>query len=262
MPSDGAAFATYPSLIDRIVVISGGATGIGASFVEHFALQGSQVIFLDILDEAADTLISTLAGLGVKHVPIFHHCDLTDIDGQLRPTAATILAAYPRVSVVINNAARDERRPTLDITADEWDHDMSTNLRHVFFLTQALMPGLLAAGGAASVINMGSIAWSIPSTGLVPYVASKSAIVGLTKTLAKEFGPRGVRVNSIMPGAIATERQQREILTPEYEAHVRERQSLAGMMKPEQVARMALWLAADDSSGVTQQSFVVDAGWI
>lgn len=228
---------------------------------EAFAMQGSRVIILDILDEPARQLVDDLKAKGVKNPPEFHHCDVTDISGAVRPTAANILAKYPAIHGVINNAAQDKRMSTLDITPEEWDQGLNVNLRHTFFLTQALMPGLVAAG-SSSVINLGSIIWAIPETGVVPYVASKSAIVGLTKTLAHEFGPQGVRVNSIMPGAIATERQKQEIITPEYEEKVLGRQALKRLLQPDEVARLALWLIADDSSGVTNQSIVVDGGWI
>lgn len=259
--ADNRRFANYPSLVDRVVVVSGGATGIGASMVEAFALQGSKVILLDLLTDAASELIERLKGLGVAHPPVLHKCDLTDIDNAVKPVAARILNDNPKIDAVINNAANDKRLPTLEITAEQWDGGLNVNLRHQFFLTQALMPGLIAAG-SSSVVNMGSITWARGGTGLVPYVASKSAIVGLTKTLAREFGPRGVRVNSIMPGAIATERQKRDIVTPEYEAHVLESQALKKILQPDEVARMALWLVADDSSAVTNQSIVVDAGWL
>ncbi|KAL1955862.1 hypothetical protein VTO42DRAFT_8020 [Malbranchea cinnamomea] len=264
-------YAIYPSLKDRVVVISGGATGIGASMAEAFALQGAQVVILDILSSEADALADRLTSMTTVlgdpvHRPIHHHCDVTDIDGAIRPVAAKILAQFPRVHVLINNAASAgsaARRPALEVTAAQWDQDLAVNLRHVFFLTQALMPGLRAAGAVASVINMGSITWAIPSTDLIPYAASKAAIMGLTRTLAHEFGPSsGLRVNSIMPGAIATEKQKREVQTPEYVEYVLKQQALKRILHPEEVARMALWLAADDSSGVTNQSFVIDAGWI
>jgi NAD(P)-dependent dehydrogenase (short-subunit alcohol dehydrogenase family) len=259
--SSQAPCTKYPSLIDRVVVISGGATGIGASMVEAFALQGAQVIILDILSSAASELVQNLDHAKVAHRPIYHQCDITDIEGALQPVAAKILSQFPQVHALINNAASDARQPTLDITLDQWDHGMAVNLRHNFFLTQALLPGLIAAE-SSSVINMGSITWAIPGIGLVPYVASKSAIVGLTKTLAHEFGPKGVRVNSIMPGAIATERQKRDVITPEYQALILSRQALKRILQPVEVARLALWLVSDDSSAVTSQSIVVDGGWI
>lgn len=261
MASSQKQYAQYPSLVDKVVVISGGATGIGGSMSEAFALQGSRVIILDILDEPAKQLVNDLAAKGARNPVEFHHCDMTDISGALRPVAAKILEKYPVIDSVINNAAQDKRMSTLDITPEDWDQGLNVNVRHHFFLTQALIPGLVAAG-ASSVINMGSIAWAIPTPGLVPYNASKSAIVGLTKTLAHEFGPQGVRVNSIMPGAIATERQKRDIITPEYEAEVLGRQALKRLLHPTDVSRLALWLVADDSSGITNQSIVVDGGWI
>jgi NAD(P)-dependent dehydrogenase (short-subunit alcohol dehydrogenase family) len=259
--ANNRGFAIYPSLANRVVVVSGGATGIGASLVESFALQSSKVIFLDILDDCAEGLIHSLKARGVVHSPIYYKCDVTKVDEQLKPTAAQILAKFPTVDALINNAASDTRLSTLDITLEQWDRGLAVNLRHTFFLAQALMPGLIAAS-SSSVINMGSITWAIPGTGLVPYAASKSAIVGLTKTLAHEFGAHGVRVNSIMPGAIATDRQKREVITAEYEAHVMERQALKRLLQPREISHLALWLVADDSSGVTNQSIVVDAGWI
>lgn len=254
-------FATYPSLVDKVVIISGGATGIGGSLSRSFALQGSQVVILDILDDAALELVRELDSANALHSPTYHHCDVTDIDGAIKPIAAAILAQHPKIDAVINNAALDKRMSTLEITPEAWDQGMNVNLRHQFFLTQSLMPGLVAAG-SSSVINMSSISWSLPAVGLVPYVASKSAIIGLTKTLAKEFGPKGVRVNSIMPGAIATERQKREVLTGNHQAHVLEQQSLKRVLQPDDVSRLALWLAADDSCAVTNQSIVVDGGWL
>lgn len=257
-----STYAIYPSLRDRVVVVSGGATGIGASMVEKFALQGAQVIFLDIQPSAASELIQTLMDQNVVHAPIYMECDVTDIEGAVQPTAEEIQSRFPHVHILVNNVANDLRQPTFDITPSQWDQSIAVNLRHTFFLTQALMPALIACGGSGSVINMGSISWAIPSVGLAPYAASKSAIVGLTKTFAHEFGPQGVRVNSIMPGAIATERQKREILTPEYQEQVLSRQALKRLLQPDEVARLALWLAADDSAGLTNQSIVIDAGWI
>lgn len=235
--------------------------GIGASLVEAFAYQGSRVIFLDIADNDSNALIRRLSKQGVSHVPTFMHCDLTDIDGAVKPAAAKILLEHTRVDAVVNNCGNDARQPTLGLTYKQWEQGIALNLNHQLFLTQSLMPGLIAAG-SSSVVNMGSITWAIPGTGLVPYIASKSAIVGLTKTLAHEFGPMGVRVNSIMPGAIATERQTREVITREYQSYVLGRQALKRILQPEEVSRLVLWLVADDSSGVSSQSIVVDAGWI
>lgn len=254
-------FTKYPSLVDRVVVISGGATGIGASLVLEFARQGAKVIFMDIQVEAAEDLIKSLEAEKVTNLPLFFRCDVTNVDDDLKPTATKILETYPKIHGLINNAASDKRQSTLGITTSDWDQGIAVNLRHQFFLTQALMPGLLASG-TSSVINMGSINWVIPGIGLVPYSASKSAVVGLTKTLAHEFGPQGVRVNSIMPGGIWTERQEKEIWGPGTKEWILGKQALKFLLKGEDVARMALWLIADDSSAVTNQSIVVDAGFI
>ncbi|RDW74862.1 putative NAD dependent epimerase dehydratase family protein [Coleophoma cylindrospora] len=259
--SRDSKYASYPSLEGRVVVISGGATGIGASMVEAFAAQRAQVVFLDILSDAATVLIQELTDLKVAHSPIYYECDMTNIEGGVKPTAAKILARFPHVHVLINNAASDTRQKMMEITEELWDQSAAINVRHQFFLTQSLMPGLIASG-SASVINMGSIAWTIQSFDIVPYATSKAAIVGLTKMLAHELGPQGVRVNSIMPGAIATDRQLRDVLTPDVQAHIMKQQALKRMLQPAEVARMALWLAADDSAGVTNQSMVIDAGWI
>ncbi|OAA70238.1 short-chain dehydrogenase/reductase SDR [Cordyceps fumosorosea ARSEF 2679] len=258
--TEHSRFATYPSLRDRVVVITGGSMGIGASMVEHFSVQGSQVIFLDIDDDAAAATIARVAGLGVAHEPVYHHCDVSDIAGALQPTAAAILSAFPRIDCLVNSAAAGMRKPTADITPEWWAKAVDVNLSHHFFLTQALQPGLERAG-AASVVNMGSISWAIPATGLAPYTTMKAAVVGLTRTLAHELGPRGIRVNSIMPGSIATERELREVMTPEYEQLVLRSQALKRLLVPAEVARTALWLCADDSSGMTNQSIRVDAGW-
>lgn len=254
-------YAIFPSLANRVVVISGGATGIGASLTEQFAFQESRVIFLDIQDDEAAKLSQDLVTRGAKHKPIYYHCDVTDVNGALKPVVSTILNEFTKIDAVINNAAQDKRLNTMDITPEEWDQGMNVNLRHQFFLTQLLLPALIAAG-SSSVINMSSISWALPATGLVPYCASKAGIIGLTKTLAKEFGAQGVRVNSIMPGAIATERQKQEVHTEGYYDEVLGNQALKRIMQPSDVSRLALWLAADDSEGVTSQSIVVDGGWL
>ncbi|EGR47225.1 uncharacterized protein TRIREDRAFT_4682 [Trichoderma reesei QM6a] len=257
-----AKYAIYPSLVDRTIVITGGAQGIAAEMVEQFALQGSQVILLDVEDDRATSLIQKISSrAGVKHKPIYFHCDVVHVDQELKPTAAKILQQFPRVDGLINSAARAMARPTQDITTDWWDESVAVNLRHQFFLTQALLPGLLRAAGHASVINMGSINWLVSATGQVPYTTSKAGVVGLTRTLAHEFGPQGVRVNSIMPGSIATERERTVVLTPEYEAKVLGHQAIKRLIEPVEVARMALWLIADDSAAVTNQSMTIDGGW-
>ena len=243
--------------------------GIGASMVEHFAVQGSRVIFLDIDVDNAQRLIQRMKAMGVSHTPEFCECDLTDIDGQkgINAAANLILAGGLSIHAVINNAAGTavaERVPVMEYSWKQWDASLNVNLKHQFFLTQALMPGLLKAvsqGQTASVINMGSISWSVPLTGRIGYTTAKAAVVGLTKTLAAEVGPQGVRVNSIMPGSTATEREVRDVHTPEYTEMILDRQAIKRLLVPADIARTALWLAADDSGGVTGQCLRVDGGF-
>jgi NAD(P)-dependent dehydrogenase (short-subunit alcohol dehydrogenase family) len=251
-------FATYPSLRGRTVLITGGASGIGQSLVEAFAAQGAQVLFLDIQDEAAQVLID---GLGQSSVPpLYYHCDLTDIPA-VRQTLQAILDRFPRVDVLINNAASDTRHTTEEVTPELWDRTMAVNLRHQFFVTQAVIPGMKEQR-RGSIINMSSIAWIIPSTGLPVYIAAKAAVVGLTRTLAHELGPHNIRVNAILPGAILTERQKQLVLTDAYTAEVLGRQALKHLLEPAEVARLALFLAADDSAAITNGSHIIDGGWV
>jgi NAD(P)-dependent dehydrogenase (short-subunit alcohol dehydrogenase family) len=251
-------FASYPSLIGRNVLITGGASGIGEKLVEAFAAQSAQVIFLDIQEEAANRLIRGLEQQGFPR-PIYFCCDLTD-SLSLHNCLETVLNRFGSVDVLINNAGNDARHVWEEVTPDSWDRCMAINLKQQFFVTQAVAPGMKQRG-RGSIINVSSIAWTIPSTGLPVYVAAKAAIVGLTRTMAHELGPHGIRVNCIMPGAILTERQKKLWLTEAYIAEVLSRQALKRLLLPEEVARLALFLAADDSSGITNQSYVIDGGW-
>jgi NAD(P)-dependent dehydrogenase (short-subunit alcohol dehydrogenase family) len=252
-------FAKYPSLQDRVVLITGGASGIGEVLVEAFTLQGAQVVFLDIADEAASALIDRLSS-NAAHIPAYVHCDLTDY-AQLAEKLAGIIARFGTIDVVINNAGDDTRHKTEDVTPEFWDRCTAVNLKHQFFVSQAVIPGMKWQGRGV-ILNMSSISWMIPSTGLPVYVASKAAIVGLTRTLAHELGPHGIRVNCILPGAIETARQRKNWYTEEYVNEILTHQSIKRMLQPDEVARLALFLAADDSSGITNQSYIVDGGWV
>jgi NAD(P)-dependent dehydrogenase (short-subunit alcohol dehydrogenase family) len=254
-----ARFASYPSLCDRVVVVTGGGSGIGASLVEHFALQGARVAFLDLAVDCSRALVDSLAPRAAQ-APVFLRCDVVDV-AALRAALAEAAARLGPVQVLVNNAASDDRHRLQDVTPEYWDQRMAVNLRHYFFAAQAVTPAMRAAG-AGSIVNLSSIAWVIPSTGLPAYVTAKAGIVGLTRTLAHELGRDGVRVNCVLPGAIATERQKRLWLTPEYQAEVLSRQALKRLLSPEDVARTVLFLAADDSAAITNQSFVVDGGWV
>jgi NAD(P)-dependent dehydrogenase (short-subunit alcohol dehydrogenase family) len=252
-------FATYPSLRDRVVIVTGGASGIGEAIVEAFARQRAQVAFLDIQDQAAEQLTKRLTFDGLT-VPVYYHCDLTDVP-EVQRTVQTILDRFHMVDVLVNNAGNDSRHKTGEVTSAYWDQAIALNLKHQFFMTQAVIPAMQKAR-RGSIINMSSIGWAIPSTNQVVYVTSKAAIVGLTRTLAHELGTDNIRVNCIMPGAILTERQQRLWLTDAYKAEILANQALKRMILPEEVARLVLFLASDDSSAITNQSYVIDAGWL
>lgn len=251
--------ATYPSLRNRVVVVSGGASGIGEAIVEAFAAQDAHVAFLDFQRDAGEALARRLEAFGAPK-PLFLACDLTD-NLALQGAANTIIKRFGTVDVLVNNAGDDTRHSIEEVTPEFWDRAMAVNLKHQFFLAQAVIP-LMRRAGRGSIINMSSIAWVIPSTNVPVYVSAKAAVVGMTKTLAHELGRHNIRVNCVMPGAIATERQKRMWFTPEYQAEILAAQSLNRLLAPEEVARLVLFLAADDSSAITGQNHIVDGGWI
>jgi len=253
------AFAVYPSLRDRTVLITGGASGIGAALVEQFALQGARVAFLDLAADAAADLCERLVDRAM-HAPLFLACNLTDIPALLS-SCAVVESRLGAVRVLVNNAANDDRHRFAQVTPGYWDERMAVNLRHQFFAMQAVVPGMTAAGGG-SVINMSSISWLVPSTGLPVYVTAKAAVVGMTRTLSRELGAANIRVNCVLPGAIATERQRRLWYTSEYQAEIMSRQALKRELLPDDVARLVMFLASDDSSAITGQSHIIDGGWV
>lgn len=257
--NDAPQFATYPSLRDRLVLITGGASGIGASMVEAFMAQGARVVFLDIDQEAASSLLDRLVAPGAEALAFFP-CDLTDTQA-LQITVEEILDRFGPVDVLVNNAANDTRHSIEEVTPESWDRGISINLKQQFFMAQAVLPGMRAKRNG-SIINLSSIAWMIPSTGLPVYATAKAAIVGMTRTLAHEVGADNVRVNAVLPGAILTERQRRLWLTDKYRAEIQSRQALKRLLQPEDVARLVLFLASEDSSAITNQSYVVDGGWV
>ncbi|XDG02404.1 hypothetical protein ABKA04_002019 [Annulohypoxylon sp. FPYF3050] len=256
-------YATYPSLRGKTVLITGGAEGIGASSVELFCRQGSDVVFLDYSSSSAQKLLDRIKDIPDATTPSFLHCDVTDLV-RLKECAEQVVAEHGGVDVLLNNAASAgalTRVPTAQVTPESWDADVNVNLRHQFFLTQAVVPSMQKRG-AGSIINMGSITWRIPATGAPIYALCKAAVVGMTRTHSKEFGKDGVRVNSVVPGAIATQRQIDEVLSDEYRAEVFAAQSFKRDLMPEEVARLILFLAADDSSAITGSSYVIDGGWV
>ncbi|MDE3103714.1 MAG: SDR family oxidoreductase [Acidobacteriota bacterium] len=248
----------YPSLNGRAVIVTGGASGIGEAIVEAFVGQQARVAFLDIQHQAAEALCQRLASYPVP--PEFYACDLTDV-AALQATVHTIQQRFGTIDVLVNNAGNDTRHAFDTVTPELWDRTLALNLRHQFFMAQAVAPAMRAAS-RGSIINMSSISWMIPSTGLPAYVTAKAGIVGLTRTLAHELGSSNVRVNAILPGAVLTERQRRLWLTPQYEAEVLANQAIKRLILPQEVAQLALFLASDDSAAITNQSLVIDAGWV
>jgi NAD(P)-dependent dehydrogenase (short-subunit alcohol dehydrogenase family) len=250
-------FARYPSLRDRVVFISGGASGIGAEEVTQFAAQGARVAFVDIADDAAATLVAKLRDAGYPE-PFHQHCDLRDITA-LRVAIAAAAEKFGPITVLVNNAANDQRHDWQDVTPEFWDERQATNLRHQFFAIQAVAPMMRAVGGG-SIINFGSASWHNTTGGMPAYTTAKAGVEGLTRGMARDLGPDGIRVNTVIPGWIMTERQVTLWLTPEAEANLMRLQCLKTKIEPADVARMVLWLAADDSRMCTAQLWIVDAG--
>ena len=250
-------FARYPSLRDRPVVISGGASGIGESLVRHFAAQGARVGFVDIAAEAGEQLAAELTNAG--QVARFTRCDVTDI-AAYQSAIAGFASAHGDALVLVNNAAHDQRHDWSEVTPDEWDERMAVNLKHAFFAIQAVAPGMAKAGGG-SIINFGSISWMIMTPAIPIYETAKAAVHGLTRSMARELGRSKIRVNSLVPGAVITQRQIDLWIKPEDLQDIEAHQALPGHLSAEDCARMASFLAADDSAMISGQHFLVDAGW-
>ena len=257
--AEDGVYATYPSLRGVVAFVSGGASGLGAEFVAQLAAQGARVGFVDIQEEAGHELVKTVASRGLPK-PLFHPCDVRDITALREAIRRTGDELGP-VVVLVNNAANDERQPVGELTEQEWDAGMAVNVRHHFFAAQAVAPMMRRAGGG-SIINVGSISAHIDLTDLPVYITAKAGIEGLTRTLARELGGDGIRVNCVIPGWVMTERQLALWVTPEAEAQIARHQCLPHKLYPDDIARMVLWLAADDSRSCTGQRWIVDAGWM
>lgn len=256
---NGGGAAIYPSLKDRVVLVTGGGSGIGAAIVERFCEQGSRVTFLDVDTDASQKLVERISKTS-NYAPRFVACDLRDIDAMQGAIADVIETDGP-IRVLINNAARDDRHAIGDVTPDYFDDRIAVNLRHHFFAVQAVSPDMAKAGGG-SIVNMGSVTWMIGQGGMPIYSAAKSAIVGLTRSFARDLGPQNIRVNSVLPGWIMTERQVDKWLTEEGEHELMQRQCLKRKLEPDEIAKVVLFFSSDDSGICTNQNYIADGGWV
>jgi len=249
--------AGYPSLAGRTVVVSGGGAGIGAAIVEAFAVQGSHVCFVDIDAAAARRTVASVVARGLPP-PDHAVCDLRDVAASVAAVQALLAGRTPHA--LINNAGNDQAQSLGEVTPADWDDRVAVNLRHQFFLAQAVAAPMRAAGQGV-IVNLGSVVWRLGVPGVPVYATLKSAVEGLTRSLARELGADGIRVNAIAPGWVLTERQQAKAAAdPGKAARYLERQCLKRHLQPSDIAEMALWLCADESALCTGQTFTVDGG--
>jgi NAD(P)-dependent dehydrogenase (short-subunit alcohol dehydrogenase family) len=247
----------YPSLKDRTVFISGGSSGIGAELVRQFAAQGARVAFCGLSADGGPAVVASVVEAG-HPAPYFDMCDVRDV-ASYQALLADVARRLGPIRVLVNNAGRDDRHAMEDVTSEYWDDRIALNLKHYFFAIQSVAPGMTAAGGG-SVINMGSVSWMRGRPNLAGYTTAKAGILGLTRTLARELGGRNIRVNAIVPGAIVTERQTSLHRDPAADQAFIDAQCLKIRLDPGHVARPTLFMASDDSDGMTGQHILVDAG--
>ena len=248
--------AVYPSLNNKVVVITGGGSGIGESITRSFIKQGAKVAFLDFNEKDSIKLIKDLNTDNLH----FEFCDLRDIE-QLKNSIKKISSKFGPIQILVNNAARDDRHSLQSVTSEYFDERIATNLKHQLFASQAVVSDMEKNGGGAT-INMGSTSWMIGQGGMPCYTTAKSAIQGLTRGLARDLGPKNIRVNCVVPGWIMTERQVDMWLTPESEKELMDRQCIKRKLFPKDIARFVLFMASDEASACSNQSFVVDGGWL
>ncbi|MEO8631413.1 MAG: SDR family oxidoreductase [Betaproteobacteria bacterium] len=255
--------ASYPSLSDKVVFVTGGGSGIGAAIVEGFVRQSAKVGFVDIDEGASNALVEKLIGTekskGTGPAPYFVRCDVRDIE-QLRAAIKSVQSEFGDIGVLVNNAARDDRHSIETVTVEFWDERIAVNLRHQLFASQAVIDQMKRLGGG-SIINFGSISWMTATGGMPAYTTTKAAVHGLTRGLARDLGPFNIRANTVSPGWVMTERQKKLWLTPEGDKQIDVAQCLKARVLPEDLANMVLFLASEDAKMITSQNLVVDAGW-
>jgi len=251
-------FTKYESLRDRVVLVTGGASGIGEAFVRAFADNGARVAFFDLNEDAGQALTKALAASG-RHAPLFLRCDVTQTS-NLKAAIDEVRKQLGPASALINNAANDQRQTFADVTPDDFDRTMAVNFRHIYFASQAVVPQMIELGGGA-IVNMSSITWQVGAPELMGYASAKAAVVGFTHSLARQVGKHRIRVNAIAPGLVLTEKQQRLWYpTAEKVAAVVGSQFIPDGIMPADIANLALFLAADDSRMITRQTFSVNGG--
>ena len=250
--------AIYPSLEDKVVLITGGASGIGESIVKKFLEQGSKVAFIDKEHRLGNNLVKKLDKF--KYKALFKKCNLIDIS-YLRKTIKEIRKEIGKFSIVVNNAANDTRHDIDSVTPEYWDERLHVNLRHFFFTIQSTYKDMKDLGGG-SIINLGSFSWMKGTPGMPGYTTAKSAIAGLTKTFARELGQYNIRVNCVVPGMITTERQKKFWITPKIKKETLQKQCIKRMLVPEDISKAVLFFASDESSGCTAQNYIVDGGTV
>ncbi|MGB0500020.1 MAG: SDR family NAD(P)-dependent oxidoreductase [Acidimicrobiales bacterium] len=253
-----AEYASYPSLVDRTCLVTGGADGIGAAAVEAFATQGAAVAFLDLQETKAAEVVARCAAAGARHTPVYRIVDLRDIEAT-QAAIADMAADLGDFTVLVNNAANDDRHTWDEMTPAYWDDRLNVNLRHQFFAIQAVAPAMIAAEHG-SIINVGSSSYMMQEDFFPGYAIAKSGVEGITRTMARTFGPHGVRVNTVLPGWVATERQLEKWWSPEGEEGTLNDQAIKRRIYAKEFVQMILFLAADDGAACTAQQFLIDGG--
>ena len=248
--------ANYPSLDNKVVIVTGGASGIGACIVENFLQQGSKVAFLDKEENLGKKLVKKLSKY--KYVPVFKYCDLTNIE-SLKKSINEIKKEIGLISILVNNAANDERHSLETVTEDFWDDRMNVNLKHYFFAIQSVYKDMKKLGDG-KIVNIGSFSWMLGQGNMPGYTTAKSAVMGLTRTIARDLGEFNIRVNCVVPGWIITERQKKLWLTKKIKKEQLERQCIKRMLEPNHIGKAVLFFSSDQSSGCTAQNYVVDGG--
>ena len=250
--------AIYPSLRDRVVLVTGGGSGIGEEIVRHFLQQGSRVAFIDNAEQATRAFLEALATEEWR--PHWENVDLTDVDA-VRAAIGRVRSALGPIEILINNAANDQRVKVEEVTSEYWDDRIAVNLKHQFFCAQAVLDDMIAAGGG-SIVNIGSFAYDAGFADVVPYLCAKSGVIGLTRGLAFDYGKHNIRVNCVMPGWIMTKRALENWVGEEGRAEQNRRQCLKRPLQPVEVAKVVLFYASDEASACTRQSYLVDGGWV